>query len=56
MFELMEVNEFIYESVVEPSYKQYTRADSTRVGHSRKKIGQVTLSHTYSAMGERSIK
>ena len=36
MFEHMEIEEYIYEGVVEHSYKKPTRAGSNRAGHSRK--------------------
>ena len=39
MFERMEILESIYEGVVEPSYKKYTRADATCAGNRRKKRG-----------------
>ena len=35
MFERINISESIYEVVVEPSYKNYTRADANRAGHSR---------------------
>ena len=37
MFEHMDISEYRYEGVVEPSYKQSTGADATRAGHSSKK-------------------
>ena len=37
MFECMEIAEFIYEVVVEPSYKKTTRAESNCLGHIRQK-------------------
>ena len=37
MFERMEIAEYIYEGVLEPSYKQSTMEDSTRDGHIRQK-------------------
>ena len=53
MFEHMEISESIYEVVVEPSHKQSTRVYDNRVGYSRKKIGEASLSHTYSKMSDR---
>ena len=46
MFEHMEIAESIYEVVVGPSYKKYTRSDANFAGHSRKKRGEASLSHT----------
>ena len=54
MFECMDIAESINESVVEPSYKKSTRADSTRNGHSRKNRGEAASSHTYSTMSDSS--
>ena len=39
MFERMEIAVSIYEGVVEPSYKKYTRVDANCAGHSRYKRG-----------------
>ena len=36
MFELTEIAEYIYEGVVEPSYKKFTREDYNRADISRK--------------------
>ena len=47
MFECMEIAESLYEGVVEHSYKQYTRADCNRSGHSRQKRGEAALSHIF---------
>ena len=52
----MEISEYLYESVVEPSYKKSIRADSTHVGHSRENKEVSDLSHTYSAMSESAGK
>ena len=38
MFERMEITVYIYEGVVEPSYKKPTRADANRAGLSGKII------------------
>ena len=56
MFEQMEITKYIYEGVVEPSYKKHTRADTNRSGHSRQNKGESASSQTYSAMGERAGK
>ena len=40
MFERMEIAEFIYEGVVEPSYKKPTRADTNLTVHSRQNRGE----------------
>ena len=48
MFECTETEEFIYNGVVEPSYKKSTREDSNRSGHNRKMRGESALSNTYS--------
>ena len=37
MFELMDISEYIYEGVAEPSYKKTTREDSNRAGNSSQK-------------------
>ena len=55
MFECTETEEFIYNGVVEPSYKKSTREDSNRSGHNRKMRGESALSNTYSKMSEISI-
>ena len=52
MFELMYIAGFIYKGVVEPSYKQSTRAYATCAGHISKNIGEAAPSHTHSAMIE----
>ena len=36
MFEHIDISEYIYYGIVEPSYKQFTRSDATRVGLSSK--------------------
>ena len=38
MFERMDISESIYEGVVEPSYKEPTRADVIHAGHIIQKI------------------
>ena len=48
----MEIAESIYEGVLEPSYKKYTRADINRSGHIRNYRGEATLSNTHPVMGE----
>ena len=40
MFERMEIAEFIYEVVVDPSYKKTTREYANRAGRIRLKIGE----------------
>ena len=52
----MDIAEYIYEGVVEPSYKQSNSAYSTRSGHNSKNIWEYTSSHTYSVMSESSDK
>ena len=39
MFEGIEIAEYIYEGVVEPSYKKTTRADANRAGNSMQNRG-----------------
>ena len=39
IFEHMEIDENIYEGVVEPSYKKTTRADANRAGNSMQNRG-----------------
>ena len=46
MFERMEIFGYIYEGVVEPSYKKSTSADANRSGHIWKKIGEDASSWT----------
>ena len=45
MFELLKISEYIYEGVVEPSYKQSNRADSTRDVQIRKNRGEAASSN-----------
>ena len=52
----MEITEYIYEFVVEPSYKNYTRADFNRDGHSRKRIGDAASSKAYSVKSKSAVK
>ena len=56
MFERMDIAESIYEVLLKPSYKQFTRADDIYAGHSRKKGSEAVLSHIYSAISETSDK
>ena len=46
----MEIAEYIYEVVLEPSYKKRTRAYANSFGHIRNKILYATLSQTYPVM------
>ena len=39
MFERMEIAEYIYEGIVEPSYKKTTRADENHAGNNKNKRG-----------------
>ena len=50
----MEIAEYIYKGLIEPSYKKTTRADANCDGQIRIKIGETTLSITYSKMSESS--
>ena len=52
MFEHMYISEYIYEVVVEPSYKQSTRKYATHDYHIRKKRGEDASSHNLSTMSE----
>ena len=56
MFEHTETSDYIYEGVVEPSYKKSNRADATKPGNNRKNGGEYALSHTYSEMSESAGK
>ena len=47
MFVRMEISEYIYKGVVEPSYKKPTRSDVNRYGHSRHKRGEDASSWTH---------
>ena len=46
MFERMEIDESIYEGVLEPFYKKSNRSDATRADKSRKNRGEANLSNT----------
>ena len=39
MFEQMDIAEYIYEVLVEPSYEKSTREDTNRYGYIREKLG-----------------
>ena len=56
LFELMEIAEYFYRGVVEPSHKITNRADSNYSGHIRLKIVEAASSNTYSGMLERDGK
>ena len=56
MFEHMYIAEYIYEVLVEPSYKQSTRKYATHDYHIRKKRGEDASSHNLSTMSEISDK
>ena len=56
MFELMEIEEYIYEVVVEPYLKKPTREDANRADNIRKMEGESASSNTYSEMSERTGK
>ena len=56
MLEHMEISEYIYEVLSENFYKQYTRAYSTRAGHSRKKRRESASPNTHPAMSESAVK
>ena len=52
MIDHMDIDEHIYEAVVEPSYKKSNREDAIRTGHSRENIVEAASSNTYSAIIE----
>ena len=52
MFERMEIQESIYEGIMEPSHKKPTRADANCAGLSRKMIGESALSNIYPETSE----
>ena len=52
MFEITKIEEYIYEGVVEPSYKKPTREDTNRADYSRKMRGSSVLLNTYSKMSD----
>ena len=56
MFECMEITEYIYKGVVEPSYKKPTREYANRAGNSRKKRGESASSKTHPVTIESSDK
>ena len=52
MFKHMEIEESIYEGVLEPYHKKPTGSDTNRDVHSSKIRGEENLSNTYSEMIE----
>ena len=54
MFERMKISTYIYEGVVEPSYKKTTKAYANCSGNIRLKKGEAVFSNTYSKMSESS--
>ena len=48
----MDIAGYIYEGIVEPCYKQFTRKDATCDGYSIKNREESTSSHTYSEISE----
>ena len=48
----MEIEEYIYEVVVDPYYKKPTREDYNRADHRRKMRGEATSSNTYYDMSD----
>ena len=56
MFERVEIAEYIYKGVVEPSYKKTTRADANRAGHISNNRGLYTLSKMHPVMGQSAGK
>ena len=56
MFESMEIAEYIYKSVVEPSYKEPNREDINRAGRSRNNRGEDDSYKTHPATVESSGK
>ena len=56
IFELMKIVEFIYEDVVEPSYKKHTREDVNHAVHRRNKGGELALSKTHTETEENTGK
>ena len=56
MFERMEIDESIYEGVLEPSHKKPTRVDANRAGHSRQKRGESASSWNRPENGESAGK
>ena len=52
MFELMEIAEYVYEGVVESSYKKPMRSDANRAGNRNKMRRDAALSITYSEVSE----
>ena len=56
MFEHMEISWYIYEGVVEPSYKKPTWADANRSGCIRHKRGEAASSWTRPEKGESASK
>ena len=52
MFDRMKIVEYIYEFLVETSYKKPTREDANRAGHSRNKRVEVSPYKTHPETGE----
>ena len=51
MFEQMDIDEYVYEGLVETSYKKPTRSDSNRADRSRNKRGESTTAKTHPVTG-----
>ena len=51
--ELMEIEEYVYEGVVEPYYKKSTRKDTKYADHRREMRGEAASSNTDSNMSEK---
>ena len=56
MFECMEISEYIYKGVLEPSYKTPTQAESNRAGNSRQKRGEAASQWNRPEKGDRAGK
>ena len=56
MFERMNISKYIYEGVVEPSYKIPARADANRAGHRKHNRGEAASSWTRPNKGESAGK
>ena len=56
MFELTEIEESIYEGVVETTYKKLTRADANRADHRSIRRRYAVLSITFSEINESAVK
>ena len=56
MFERMEIDESIYEGIVEPTYRKPNRSDVNHASHSRQNRGESASSWTRPEKGESAVR